>query len=190
MVTVSIHQPNFFPYYPFFQKMEESDVFVVMAYCQYEKGGYQNRFNIGDNWYTMSVRHGLELINKKEYLNVNQDFHTIKSNLPVYADILKRFDGCLWQNLYITNYCIIRKIAEMLKLKTEIVHDYKTVLTGTARLVHICQNHGANRYLSGISGKRYLDMELFEKAGIEVVFQDEAKMICKPILEVLHERGK
>ena len=187
-MTISIHQPNFFPYYPFFQKMQQSDVFVIMSHCQFEKGGYQNRFNIGEDWFTMSTGHGLEAINLKEYITPILDFNDIKKALPKYSQILNQFDFCAHDNLFMMNACVITKLAQNLGIRTKIVHDYPTVLTGTARLVHLCQNYGASKYLSGISGKKYLDISLFEKAGIEVIFQNEETMIKKPILEVLHEK--
>lgn len=40
-------------------------------------------------------------------------------------------------------------------------------------------------YISGISGKKYLNIEEFENSGIEVVFQNEQTMIKEPILQVL-----
>ena len=55
-MRVSIHQPNFVPWYPFFQKIKEVDVFVILKECQFEKNGYQNRFNFNDKWYTNGRR--------------------------------------------------------------------------------------------------------------------------------------
>ena len=64
-MRISIHQPNFVPWYPFFQKIKEVDVFVILKECQFEKNGYQNRFNFNNKWYTMSVKKGLELMRDK-----------------------------------------------------------------------------------------------------------------------------
>ena len=68
-MRVSIHQPNFVPWYPFFQKIKEVDIFVILKECQFEKNGYQNRFNFNDKWYTMSVKKGLEPIRDKVYID-------------------------------------------------------------------------------------------------------------------------
>lgn len=40
------------------------------------------------------------------------------------------------------------------------------------RLVNICKNFGATRYVSGAAARDYLEVTLFERAGIEVVWQD------------------
>lgn len=192
-MTIAIHQPNFFPHYPFFQKMEQAELFVLMGACQFEKGGYQNRFKIQDKWYTMSVLSGLEPIVSKQYINPLRDIHKIAESLPEYAEIIGNHFGMSWvQNsgsaqLYFLNKGIITSIAKALKIKTPVVPDYQTALTGTARLVHICQNYGATKYLSGPSGKNYLDLSLFEKAGIEVIFQEPQPSI--PIIQILHDRG-
>src|SRR5262249_58608790 len=44
--------------------------------------------------------------------------------------------------------------------------------TQSGRLVEICRHFGADRYLSGNAAKSYLDEQSFDKAGIEVVWQD------------------
>ena len=64
-MIVSIHQPNFMPWYPYFQKMQQADIFVVLENCQFEKNGFQNRFNMNNTWYTMSTTRKLIPINEK-----------------------------------------------------------------------------------------------------------------------------
>lgn len=188
MITLTAHQPNFFPYYPVFQKMEQADVFVILENVQYEKGGYQNRFQL-DGWRTMRTHSGLLPIVEKRYVSPFADWVTTKTSLPKYQELMGEFDDCVTHYLSKTNSCIITKAAQKLGIKTKITYDYKTNLKGTARLVDLCQKHGATKYLSGISGKKYLDLLQFKRAGIEVEFQDESTMIKKPLLEVLYERA-
>jgi hypothetical protein len=184
-MTISIHQPNFFPYYPFFQKMKESDVFVILTRCQFEKNNYQNRFNKDGRWHTMSVNKGLDPINTKVYINPEKDWERIKNNLPDYKNILNQFDDCISSNLSETNVSVIMKIRDILGIKTEILLDYPTDLLSTERLVDICLKNGANKYISGISGSKYLDLDLFKENNIDVVFQNPDEMISKPIIEFL-----
>ena len=49
---------------------------------------------------------------------------------------------------------------------SEIVND----LSSTELLVEICKNLNATTYLSGPSGRDYLDIQLFDAAGIKVEF--------------------
>jgi len=69
--------------------------------------------------------------------------------------------------------------------KTNILNDYKTSFKGTQRLVDICLHYGANEYLSGVSGRHYLDVSLFRHHGIKVIFQDEKDMIKQPLVNIL-----
>ena len=170
------------PWYPFFQKIDASDIFVVMCNCQYEKNNFQNRFNLNDKWNTMSVNKGLEPIVDKKYLSPDKDWNKIKVNLKEYSSVLDQFDDCISDSLVETNVCLIRKICSMLGIQTEIVLDNPTDLRSTERLVDICKHYDATTYLSGPSGKKYLDLNCFP-SDINIVYQEQQVKV--PILEKL-----
>ena len=73
-MRIAIHQPNFIAWMPYFQKIQESDAFVFLGHCQYEKGNYQNRFNVGDKWHTMQVSKGKlkDTILEKQYKDLTR----------------------------------------------------------------------------------------------------------------------
>ena len=51
----------------------------------------------------------------------------------------------------------------------------------TRRLVEICREVGATRYLAGRGGRRYMRVEDFEEAEIEVVWQEyDASRVTYP----------
>jgi hypothetical protein len=187
-MIITIHQPNFFPYYPFFQKMDDADIFVILTHCQFEKNNFQNRFNKDSKWYTMCVNKGLDPIYTKIYLSPEKDWKRIKDMLPEYKDVLNLFDDCVDSNLSKMNSNIILKIKNLLNIKTKIVFDYSTELKGTERLVDICIKNNATTYISGISGSKYMDLKLFSEKNIKVVFQDETKMVKKPIIDILKNK--
>lgn len=187
-MRISIHQPNFMPWLPFFKKIESVDRFIILENCQFEKNNFQNRFNIGSDWYTMSVNKGLEPIVNKKYVNHNVDWVKIKKKLSTHKNSLDIFDDCISESLSNTNTKIIKKISDVLGYKTEIFLDYPTDLKSTERLVDICLKNNATEYLSGISGKKYLNLDLFEQNNIKVVFQDIQKSDMTHILEVLNKR--
>ena len=81
-MKIAIHQPNFLPWYPFFQKIKEVDRFIILGHCQFEKNGFQNRFNLDNKWHTLSIQKGLDPIVSKTYLNPFKDWNKIKCNLP------------------------------------------------------------------------------------------------------------
>lgn len=180
-MTVSIHQPNFLPRRSFFQKIEQSDVFVLLTYAQYSNTGYTNRFNIGDTIHTMKIENGMRPLTETRYKSPEKDWENITATYPS----LRRFDNYISPNLCATNHAIIISACDKLNIRTRITRDYETSLTGTARLIDICKSHRATKYLSGISGIKYLDISLFEKSGIEVVFQSLAEMDNRPMIDFI-----
>jgi ribosomal protein S17E len=184
-MIVSIHQPNFLPWEPFMQKVQAADVFVVMGNCQFEKNGFQNRFNMNGKWYTMSVKRGLDPIIEKLYVNHTRDWETIKRKLPAFEKVLSHFDDCIGESLFETNYKIIERSANIMGLNTKIVTDYKSNLKATDRLIDICERNGAESYISGPSGRKYLDLPKFKARDIEVVFQESDSK--RTLLEVLKD---
>ena len=51
--------------------------------------------------------------------------------------------------------------------------------------MRLCQDFEATEYLAGQGSKSYLDVSMFEQAGIKVIFQDPAEMNMMPVLELL-----
>jgi len=187
-MMIAIHQPNFFPWLPFFEKMKSVDKFVILNHCQFEKNNYQNRFLYKDSWCTMSVQKGLDLIIEKKYINPFDDWSRIKRKISNKRQILEKFDSCISENLSLTNSNLILSLAQQLDIKTEIVFDEKTDLTSNERLIWICKKNGANKYLSGSGGKNYVDLKKFTDAGIEVIFQDIETKDKIHVLDVLKDK--
>lgn len=184
-VVVSIHQPNFMPWFPYFRKISDADIFVIMGHCQFEKNNFQNRFKINDKWQTLRVKKGNDPIIEKEYIDSEQDWETIKRKLPEYREVLEKMDYCISNNLLETNTKIIKHICKELNINTKIKEDFKTNSTKTERLVEICQRYKADKYLSGPSGKKYIDLDGFKKAKIEILYQDSLPARKNSILECL-----
>lgn len=172
-MRVAIHQPNFVPWRPFFQKMAAVDVFVVLTHCQFNREHFQHRFKFKDKWYTMgveNVRHADEIA-KRKYADHYGDWDKIKRRLPQYASWFNQFDDCITPCLWATNYSIIVMLAKQLGIKTNIILDPISTLTGTDRLVEICQMVEATTYLAGRSGATYMEPEKFKAANIKVEYQ-------------------
>ena len=184
-MIISIHQPNFMPWNPYFDKIRKADLFVILKNCQFEKNGYQNRFMINNKWKTMSVRKKTQKICDKKYINHIIDWENIKRSTPEYVNELGLFDDIIDENLSETNINIIKKICKKLDIKTEIAYDFETNLVGTERLVDVCKHYGAKKYISGVSGKKYLDLNLFHNNNIEVEFQDISDLNKDSILKIL-----
>ena len=144
-MRIAIHQSNFMPWYPFFQKMAQCDVFVILVHCQYEKNGWQNRCMVNGKWWTKPITKGTAPIVNKRYVD-NQ--RLIDVNIP-----------------------FIYGMARVLGIDTKkIVLDYPTELTGTERLIDIIKHFNGDEYLTNLEAfGKYLDKEKVEKAGIKIV---------------------
>ena len=56
-------------------------------------------------------------------------------------------------------------------------------MKSTERLVDLCEHYKATEYISGLGGKKYLNLELFKEKNIRVSFQEN--LINKPLFEIL-----
>lgn len=91
-----------------------------------------------------------------------------------YADsmqplLMGTFDNLSHLNMQLTSWCM-----DALEIRTPIVYSSQLGVEGQASrlLVEICRAVGADAYLSGPGGKNYMEMPLFEQAGIQVIWQD------------------
>ena len=193
MITCAIHQPNLVPWYPYFQKMMRCDVFVIMSNCQFECAGWQNRFKVRDALFTMPVHdsHARHLIEDMRYMNHAYQWDKIVKGVSrlgkAYRHRIDMLTPCVAESLADTNANIICEMARWLGIPCEVRGDWPTDALSTDRLVDICLEVNADVYLSGPSGKTYIDETKFSDYGIAVQYQtaDEQKRVHT--LEVLCE---
>ncbi|MBP2029465.1 hypothetical protein J2755_000385 [Methanohalophilus levihalophilus] len=197
-MIVSIHQPNYLPYFGFFDKIKKSDIFVIYDDAQFNKGDFQHRNKIriyhGWKWLTVPVEKKhvpIKQIEIKNDLKLGgldwSDYHfkEIMSNYekaPYFKDYgveleyiySQKYDFLIDLNMDLINFLI-----EKLGLNTKIVFssDFDIKSTSTEKLVDIVDTLDGDTYLSGMMGENYLDKSLFDNKGIEVVFQD----FCHPV---------
>ena len=62
-MIVSIHQPQYIPWLPYFKKIDNSDIFILLDNVNFQKNGLQNRnqikTNTGLHWLTVPIKHKL-----------------------------------------------------------------------------------------------------------------------------------
>lgn len=187
-MKAAIHQANYFPYPGFFNKLNSSDVFVVLDDVQYDKQ-FTNRNKIitNKNWTWISVpinknhkfspNNEVEINNDIEWktLHWKKIFHSYNKaeNFNLYRDFFEELYQKNWTFLFDLNFYIIKKILQFLNLKIEIIKNSELMVkgNGTERLVNICKKIGADTYISGIGGKDYMVEKLFEKNKIKLEYQ-------------------
>ena len=191
-MIVAIHQPNYLPWLGYFYKIANCDIFVLLDNVQYNKNGFRNRNKIktpqGTVWLSVGVltkgRYG-QLITEVEINNsvpwssiheksISQNY----SRAPYFKKYKAFFEDIYhkkWGTLVDLDEALIKVIYEILGIKSvKFIRASELNVTGesTELLVNICKAVGADTYLSGPSGQKYMDEELFEKEGISLRYSD------------------
>lgn len=194
-MIVSIHQPHYFPWFGYFDKMAKSDTFVLLDEVQFEKGSQMIRNRVIDN--NGDIKYITISADTKDYLNKpycelqtkNIDIWTTKQknslqNYYRYSDFYKEIFPIISEFLsrdYATvcEWTIesIKLVRELLGIDTPIIFQSEVEYDRTKKrsdLVYaICNALGASEYLSGRGASvDYLDREKFAENGVQIVFQD------------------
>lgn len=191
-MRVCIHQPNYLPYLGFFNKIKNSDIYVLYDVAQYVKDRWDNRNRIRTKEGYMYLT--IPLLDKDSFLkrfyevklppnNKWQKKHwkAIQANyakakyFDSYSDFFKKHYSSRWENLADFNEAIIRYLMKEFSLNVEVINttDLKLDLSPKSSdlLIEILENVNATSYLSGPSGEKYMDAERFKSSGIKIEFQ-------------------
>ncbi len=188
-MLIAVHQPQYLPWLGYVDKIDKAEVFVILDNVQFKKNEWQNRNRVktaqGWQWITVPVLYKFpEKINE---VRINNDTNwnrkhlqaliTNYSKAPCFANYKSYFEDIFsrsWDRLVDINIEIIKFLISALELKTKLVmaSDLKLREEPTERLVDICKTLNGNKYLAGRGGANYMNLEKFDKEGIEIVFQD------------------
>lgn len=187
---VVVHQPDFLPYLGFFDRLLKADIYVVLDMVQFERGGWTNRDKIktrsGTQWITVPMKKtaketricdvmlGTDTSWRDSHLCL---FSENYRRAPYYGEImpyierLYQFDGTRMMDF---NMASIQMLMELLDVHIEIRYASEMMLTKKSNelVVEIMNVLGEKYYLSGIGARDYFDKEPYEKAGIDVIWQD------------------
>ncbi len=201
-MKIAIHQPHYLPWLGYFAKWAAADRFVFLDTVQYEKNGWQNRNRIktsaGPTWLTVPVHARLgttigdvavdaEQPWRARHLRAIEVAYAQAPHLVRYHGNLDAFHARPWGRLAPLAAASATWLAHALgvtapaTLASEL--DLGPAATdATARLVAICRAVGADTYLAGRDGARYMDLDQFRVAGIAV----EAQAYAHPVYTQLH----
>lgn len=203
-MVVTIHQPEHLPWLGFFNKIRQADVFVVLDHVQYRRRYFQNRNRIrgseGPLWLTVPVRvkgrydqpiNEVEIDTEGHPRWTRQCWNSLRhcyAKAPFFSDHAEFFESLYarrWTRLADFNQEIIHYLLAALGIRVEVVRSSTLDLTGRKGdlMLETCRKLGADAYLSGISGRAYLDEIAFTDAGIALRFQE----FHHPIYRQLHE---
>ena len=201
-MIVSIQQPEQLPWLGFFDRVRQADVVVLLDNVQFKKNYFENRNKIrtsdGWQWVTVPVitkgRYA-QLIShveindtsrwrKKCWLSIIYNYGKAPF-FSKYSNFLKQIYDKQWTYLADLNEEIIGHMIHNLGIKVKTIRASKLGVMGrgTDLLLQICQKLNADIYLSGISGKDYLEESKFTEQGISVIYQEFYHPIYRQMYE-------
>ena len=186
---VSIRQPGYMAFTGFFKRIQSCDVFVYLDDVLYERGRWDNRNYIkspegkvlltvpafnksGQNFNEVKIVNE-ENWSKKHKTSIELNYHKAQffhEYWPQIESILSKN----WEKLMELNLALIESFNKELGISTKTIRssELNVQSSGSEKLLEICKKLGATTYLSGASGPNYLDEEIFQKEGIEIIYED------------------
>jgi hypothetical protein len=193
-MIVAIHQPNFFPWLGYFNKIARSEIFIFMDNAQFPKTGgtWVNRVSLLVHqqpvWVTVPVvrsYHGTRLIHEIETNNTlpwrEKLLRTIINNYgraPFFKQVYPLLERLV---NYPTNLLTLYNLNAIKMLSHEIgLNSSKFVLgstldvygNATELLVKMVKSVGGTAYLCGGGAEGYQEDHKFALAGLELVYQN------------------
>jgi len=200
-MRIAILQPGYFPWLGFFDQEMSVDTFVLYDDVQYDRRGWRNRNRMktpdGPRWLTVPVEQkgmydqiirDVRIDNdrpwRKKHIGTIESVYKkapyFDTLYPEFRQILERGHVYLWE----LDLDIIVWINRRLEIDTPIVMASELNVGGekSGRLLAICKKLGADQYYSGAAARHYLDVGMFEDAGISVYYQE----YVHPVYPQLH----
>jgi hypothetical protein len=191
LTTVAILQPGYLPWLGFFDQLRRCDVFVYYDDVQFDKHGWRNRNRVkgpaGPQWLTVPVLHtgrGQPAIHEieleprvpwaRKHLRTLELLYAKAPHREPYLTELAAVLTQPWSRLAELDIAAVELISRWLALQRTMHRSSQLGISGdrSERLLKICQNFSADRYLSGNAAQSYLDTDLFERNGIAVEWQN------------------
>lgn len=191
---VAIHQPNFFPWLGYFDKIRRADRFIFLDDVQYEKkgGNWGNRVQLLNNgeprWTTAPVErnyHGFRTVAEMRFDAAtpwrDKMVRMIADSgrkAPYLAEALALIEPVIRNpedRLAVYNIQAVRTIGMALGLnaaKLRLASELNVgVAASTARLVALTRAAGGDAYLVGGGAGGYQEDELFTASGLTLEYQ-------------------
>lgn len=189
---VAIVQSSYIPWKGYFDLIRSVDEFVLYDDMQYTKRDWRSRNRIktsnGPLWLTVPIDVKGKFDQRiceaqvagtdwaeKHWLSLRHAYGKARYFSDYRAALEAAYAACASEtSLSRINFLLIRQMCQLLDIRTPITWsmDYPQRDGKTERLLSICQAAGASHYLSGPAARDYMDLAVFERAGVEVTFAD------------------
>ena len=186
-MIVSIHQPQYMPWLPYFSKISMADTFIFLDNVQFQKNGLHNRNELknsnGRFWLTAPVSAHLgDKLKEVKTVNAGWSKKHIKSiylnygksiNYDFFTNHIQNILEQDFENLVDLNIKIIEIICrEYFKIDTAIIRQSDLDVDGkkSKLILNICKKLNAKDYVSGPGGENYLEKNEFKKHKIDITY--------------------
>ena len=192
-MKVGIHQPNFFPWMGYFDKMESSDAFIIMDDVQLTDSSLTQRSKILNcngvaTYLTVAFEKKGYLQKKIREIKINEDIDWQKRQMDFLRgtygkiqywseveELIRPIYEKKYRFLIDVNMKTIEIIRDLLKINTPIRMQsdlsYDKDSKKDELVLALCKSIGANKYLSGNGAKKYMRIDIFTENEIQVEYQ-------------------
>lgn len=191
---VAIHQPNFFPWLGFFDKINKSDYFIVLDDAQFpKKSGWTNRVKIiisdNENWITVPVNRNFSGVKKINEITINENYDWRKKILkiiiqnyskhPYFYETFQFLEPVILNNdsSYLSSFNIqcLNSINDYLNLPNNKLRFSSQIdCDGSSNqlLINLTKSLNCKNYLCGGGASGYQEDDLFKASGINLIYQN------------------
>lgn len=184
-MIVAIHQPNYLPWCGYFAKLAAADVFVVLDDVPLSNGrSFASRTEIagphGKQWLTVPVARTRDTPIAEarfadqhwpaRHIRTLQAMYGHASYAPTLLAQLQALYASPGERLAEFNLTLLGQLLQILGISTRVVRASQLQVggTGSQHLLGLVQAVGGTTYLSGPSGRRYLDPSPFAAARVAI----------------------
>jgi len=194
-MIVAIHQPNFFPWLGYFQKIVKCDAFIFLDDVQFPRSGAgvnANRVKMlvsgKARWVTASIDRNFEGSRKINQIELNNTvlwrekiLKTIETNYKKaqYFDeifpLLNKLINNPESNVSHYNSTAVLGLSEKLGIKSNKFNWSSNLPHGgnsNELLASLTKTVGGEAYLTGKGASAYLDENIYKVAGIQLIHQN------------------
>jgi len=189
-MKISIHQPNFFPWVGYFEKINYSDIFLFLddSFVHKKNLDLLNRssfiFGNKKKFFSVPIKRNflikkiseVEIDNssswKTKFLNsLNENY---KKNF-FFDDVMFIINDILsFETNFIADFNInaVNRIIKILKLnvKIDFSSNFNLKSSSSQKILELVKLNRCDKYISGLGGKNYLIQEHFLKNKIDIIF--------------------
>jgi len=182
-MRVAIHQPHYMPWLGYLRKMREADIFVYLDNALYTKNVINRNkilINGKEHWLTIPVASTNRSTQSIKKIKVNWER---RWNVKHFRILLSSYFESMHtkkkdiEKFYVAEHELlidwdvrsIEFLCHAFGIKTPVLFESTLGINGksTERLVNICHEVGANTYLSGPGGRKYIDEKEFGDIKVE-----------------------